>query len=167
MNSNVQQAVLVGDNGLDQGFYSERLRNAIDKIYIREHYKAMVLKLGLALPTATSFHITGTPGMGKSLFAVYLAHQIINGKVQIDSSIRSLQLRQVTKSGGVRTFFFFKDNTTGWHPADGPEQLGTPDISIDDCSASAGGSGLGVPGLGVLPTTAARNIVVTSPRGVS
>lgn len=107
---------------------------------------------------AIAIMLTGTPGVGKSLFTIYLTHLIAHNEVNMISSIKKVCTIQKTPAGR-RTLYFNQDEGGHWRAATLEEARTPPEVLISDCSDPK-----------ERPTVSALvkfNIVISSPRGVS
>lgn len=149
---------LVAHPALKQGFYLGP--TPVVRIYIRPAYAKVLSQVDLnKTPGITGdwTMLTGTPGIGKSMFAIYLTHLIVHDEV-LSSSIKRVCLVQRTETD-TRTLYFVKDEADHWRAATLKEAQTAPDALISDCSdpeRRASASAL-----------VKYNIIVSSPRGVS
>lgn len=117
----------------------------IQKIFIREHYKKLAqLLCNLAYQNII---LTGTPGVGKSYFAVYF----VNFLLKTDTNYKSIQFRQHSQHGIV--YFAFEKQEQGgvWQRA--AKKVPQPDIYVNDDSEST-----------VYSVATRKNIFISSPR---
>ena len=105
---------LVANPALENSFYFGS--SEVWRIYIRSAYATILPQLGLNRQTPAStawIMLTGTPGVGKSLFAIYLTHLIVHNEVNMISSIKKVCFIQKTEAD-IRTLYFIKDEDDHW-----------------------------------------------------
>ena len=111
---------------------TKSLCDTVHAIYIRSHYKNILTRLGLEGPIPEDGLIcilTGTPGIGKSLFAVYLLYTIMTSRDF--PQIGSILYRRNDIHGDV--FFAFQRDGSQWIQA--PSSLNfQPQLFINDDS---------------------------------
>lgn len=122
----------------------------IKSIYVRQHYNGLLAALPFQYPEIRCV-LTGTPGVGKSLFGVYLVYQILNNKfVQFNK----LLYRRFEDSAGTQYLAFVREHGANkWHPASVHDETFYPDIFISDDSKEE-----------FLVMGEAFNLLITSPR---
>ncbi len=125
---------------------------ASSKIYIRAHYEAMMPRLkpltGLVVKV-----VTGTPGVGKSLFGIYMLHQILHGDFPDISSVVYRQTAAMSKAAWA----YERTAGGGWQQCLVTSKVTIPSLFIHDCSRHS-------ESIEVMET---HNIVITSPRGLN
>lgn len=94
----------------------------VRQFWIRSLYQKLVGTLELDMPDnpdhRRNMAITGTPGVGKSIFAVYLLYVIVNNLIDVDSNIRNVVLLQITGERTLNRMFVFQRCGTGqWAPS--------------------------------------------------
>ena len=82
------------------------------KIYVRPHYEHLITKITSSFDDPEKIIIlTGTPGVGKSLFAVDLVKDIIDNQQQYPNITSIVYRRYVT---GNNTYYAFKYQGNQW-----------------------------------------------------
>ena len=130
----------------------KNLYSTVHAMYIRPHYKNILDLIELNTIVAPDkqliYLLTGTPGIGKSLFAVYLIHTIMTTN-DYPNITQILYRRNMFKGD---TFLAFQRGDSVWVQAP-PSKSFTPQLFINDDSH---GTYRGISG--------AINILISSPR---
>ncbi|KAH6576983.1 hypothetical protein BASA50_002618 [Batrachochytrium salamandrivorans] len=58
------------------------------KMYIRQAYKELALGIEQSHHTQNGFVVTGTSGMGKTYFGIWMMYLIVNGVIRLDTDLR-------------------------------------------------------------------------------
>lgn len=135
----------------------------INTIFVRAHYDNLLSQMNVYEKSNQSVIsvVTGTPGIGKSLFAVYLLHLVLRN-VRFSSTpynppqIASVILRQRRENDDV--CWAFELTPAGWQMMRPDSTCEYPDLYICDLTVTATHTSL---------FDFVRNIVTVSPRGVS
>lgn len=110
----------------------------VKKIFVRNCYPLLVNELELDQPLSLkTTALTGTPGVGKSIFAVYLVIGIINGWIPVADDVTSVVLFQgvTTTSSRNRLFAFMRSVGTPWRRVADFNNF-NPTLFINDISSS-------------------------------
>ena len=146
LGSILQENVLRSD---DPGF-SFYPKVKVFKIYVRSHYEHLMTKITSSFDDPEKIIIlTGTPGVGKSLFAVYMVKHMIDNQQQYPNITSIVYRRYVT---GNITYYAFKYQGNQW-------VKGTVDLTSPPSLYICDDSGHDFATLDGCP-----NIFITSPR---
>ena len=127
----------------------------IQHIYIRSHYDKIFSKLPLSeyVQDGTYTMITGTPGVGKSLFACYCVWKLIHDETT-PGYITSIVYLQSMK-GKTRVYAYERSGSFSWRRIPNKSNLQIPSIFIFDSSDQT---------ISLTPILQCHNILITSPR---
>lgn len=110
----------------------------VKKIFVRECYPMLLKALELnERDGVRTTALTGTPGVGKSLFAVYLVISIIKGWITVAGNITKLAFYQgVSTIYGKNRLFAFRLSEEGIWQRVADLSGYEPDLFINDISTS-------------------------------
>lgn len=136
----------------DLDFY---LVPSIQRIYIRSHYDRLFSKVPLSIVVREGTYtvITGTPGVGKSLFACYCVWKLLHDE-HTPANITSIVYRQTMK-GETRVYAYERRGPASWQRIPNDSKLEIPSVFIYDSSDASASLG---------PILQCHNILITSPR---